>query len=126
MACEPHSLQAAIILLARCASQILVAKCDAKRTDGLKAQFGTAIQKGYISGELQEEVEAVRESRNQVGHIWYSSTGEHLKVTEDDVDWWHDILAWMFDQFYVAPKKKADRIARMHARRRQKKEGDKA
>ena len=125
VACEPHSSQATVVLLARCASQMLVAKCGAKKQDGLRRQFATGVKSGQFTGRLAEEVGAISESRNQVGHVWWGPDGALLRVPDDDANWWFEIITCMFEDLYLAPERSRERIARLDATRQQKKAGDK-
>lgn len=125
--CEPESTQASIILLARCASQILVAtKCAGmKKNDGLKDQFQAAIKTDVIRGPEVDEVRDLTETRNSVGHAWYDKEGNLLRVDDDDVHWWFEIVDWLIAQLYVNPAKAAERMARIRLKHSKKKEGDK-
>jgi hypothetical protein len=68
VACEPHSLTAAMFLLGRCAERILVSKfgADPKKTLGTMELPVTSfddLERQYFS-------EAFVVSRNQAGHFW--------------------------------------------------------
>lgn len=125
--CEPYSKQASIILLSRCASQLLVAtKCEGMKKSGyLKEQFAAAIKAGAISGPEVEQVKDLAETRNSIGHVWYDKDGHLLRVDDDDVDWWFEIVDWLIAQLYVDPAKAAARMDRIRSKYGAKKEGDK-
>lgn len=125
--CEPYSCQAAVVLLSRCASIMLIRKCKAGKEGGLKDQFDASFKNGHLS-EIMDTIEmkAAADRRNQVGHIWEDRNNELLQVNKDDVDWWFEITDGMIEELYVAPKKKAERISRLKADKKEKKLGDKA
>lgn len=124
--CEPHSNQAAVILLARCATIILVDKCGAERKLALHAQIKTAADSGMISAKLKAILEGAHQPRNQVGHPWYDENGVLLKVGADDVDWWFEIIEWMFEELYITPLAIERRTERIQRTVKAKRAGDKA
>ncbi len=125
VACEPHSKQAAVVLLARCANQILVEHCNAKKQECLYDQVQSAIAAKKVSVPLHDLLDGAHNPRNQVGHVWYDADGDLVRVTEDDAVWWFEIVEQMFDEFYIEPKKRAERADRVAGMRLAKKQGDK-
>lgn len=124
VACEPHSLQASASLLGRCASEILVSHCGAKRKDLLGKQVNDAKQAGKLPPGLEHEIDGLREGRNQASHPWYSETGERLEVDGKTLEWCFEIVDMMIDHFIVRPKTTADRMKRFEALKAAKVAGD--
>ncbi len=120
VACEPHSLQAAAMLLGRCASTILIAMCDADGTKTLGVQYDAAVQAKKLPDNAAGQFEGLLQCRNRAAHPWFNSTGGHLTVEQDDVDWCFEIIGLMFDHFYVNPAKLEKRRERMEAAKAEK------
>lgn len=101
--CEPHSKQAALMLLGRCASQILVKQCGASPSDTLGKQYKIAQLSGRLSTEVSDEFDALLNTRNQAAHARFAEHGGQLRVDQQDVDWSVGLLELMFECYYVRP-----------------------
>lgn len=113
-ACEPHSLQAATLLLRRCATVMLVEKCSANKKDTLGRQFDQAENAGERPDFIVEQFDGLLKNRNRSAHPWFSQLGEPLKVEQDDVEWCFEIVGLMLEHFYVGPARRGRRIARLN------------
>lgn len=114
VACEPHSKQATVILLGRCASIVLMDKCKAPDST-LRPQFDHASKAGSLPKRVDDEYKAFTDNRNRAAHPWFDATGGHLRVEQDDVEWAFEIMHEMFEHFYIDPARQAARQARMNA-----------
>jgi len=120
VACEPHSLQAAAMLLGRCASHILVARCGADKSSTLGAQISAAVKAGDLPEPIKEQSEGLLAGRNQAAHPWYAASGAQMKIDQQGLDWCFDIVDLMFVHFYVNPARLAERQAKLAATKGQK------
>jgi hypothetical protein len=118
VACEPHSLTAAMFLLGRCAERILVNKygADRRKTLGmmeLPAASFNQEDKDYFA-------EAFVVARNQAGHVWKDSAGNDLTVDDHSVAMAFQWIDELFERAYVGPRRRADHRAKMQQVRGQK------
>lgn len=126
VSCEPLSLQAASCLLRRCASHILIDKCEAPKNQTLGQQIKHARDNGKLPEHISEQVDGVLNHGNQSAHPWFDESGEILKVEQQDLDWCFEIVQLMFDHYYIEPQKRAERKQRMEAIVTEKRKGDAA
>ncbi len=95
------SKQASAALSRRCLQQVLVEKGGAKLKD-LTTQIDEVLPK--LPHYLADNVDAVRQVGNFAAHPLKSkSTGEIVKVEQGEAEWLSEVLAELFEFYYVAP-----------------------
>ncbi len=95
------SKQASAALSRRCLQQVLVEKGGAKLKD-LTTQIDEVLPK--LPHYLADNVDAVRQVGNFAAHPLKSkSTGEIVKVEQGEAEWLLEVLAELFEFYYVAP-----------------------
>lgn len=124
--CEPHSNEAAVFLLGRCAEIILVTKCDAPKGKTL----GVQIPKCKASGKLTDQIatwltDAFKHARDQATHYWVSESGEVLLVDTTSVDRAFAVVDAMFKEYYINPHDMEEWAVTMGDTRNEKLKGDK-
>ncbi len=126
VACEPHSSQAAVLLLGRCLSQILIDKCDAPKPGTLGRQIDHAVKEGKLPEKVAKAIDTFKTGRNQAAHPWYDESGGHLKVDAETVEWSFVVIETLFERFYVTPAREEKQSNKMAAAWKKKKAGDKS
>jgi len=120
VACEPHSLQAAAMLLGRCASLVLIEKCAADKSKTLGVQYRAAVAAEKLPNSLTKQFDGLLDNRNRSAHVWLTDDGDHLEVEACDIDWCFDIVGLLFEHFYVNPAQLAERLKHLDKVRAQK------
>lgn len=124
--CEPHSLQAAAMLIGRCASHILIDKCDADKTKPLGPQIDDAIAGGTLPDKLAELLKrGLKHARNLSAHEWFDAAGKTIRADSETVDMCFNIVDAMFYEFYVKPHQEQEFFGTMEQAHEEKKQGDK-
>lgn len=126
VACEPHSLQAAVLLLSRCLSHILIDKCDAPKHATLGPQIAHAFKENPLPEDIANEIHPLKAARDQGAHLWFDESGEHLKVDAETAGWWFGVTQMLFEHFYIAPARRENQRNKMATLREKKKAGDKS
>lgn len=126
VACEPSSLQASVFLLGRCISQILIMHCGVTKALTLGPQIDEAIAANKVPQEIADELKGPKSARDQAGHPWFDTSGEIMKVQEDQAEWAFAIVDLMFEHYYIAPERKRQRLAKLGKDIAEKKAGEKS
>ena len=125
VACEPHSLNAAMFLLGRCVEIILVRKLGAPTGTTLGPQIDHVIEAKTLTDPLAGYLnKAFKSARNQSGHLWTDANGNEMKVDDESVDCGFTVVKMMFEQFYLHPLKMSSWESEMQQKFTEKVQGD--
>lgn len=112
----PDSPKASAALSRRCLQQLLREHVGIERRT-LDLEIQELLSTGTLPSHLADAIDGVRHIGNFAAHpLKSTSTGEILRVEEGEADWNLETLVELFDFYFVAPARAAERQAALNAR----------